>query len=138
MPIQRVSQRVAAWWRRRGSLGARGERAAARHLRKLGYRILARNLRTKLGEIDILAQDPRHGCLVVVEVKAASGDAFAPELHVNPHKRRKLSALASQLVRRYRLHDRLVRFDVVGLVWPAESRKPTRLTHHIGAFESTL
>lgn len=131
-------KQLRAWWLRRGALGPRGERAAARHLKGIGYRILARNLRTRLGEIDILAEDLRQRCLVVVEVKAGTGDAFAPEQHVNAHKRRKLSVLAAQLVRRYRLNDRLVRFDVVGVVWPIGAKKPTRLTHHIGAFESTI
>ena len=128
---------LRTWWRRRGSLASRGERAAARHLRRSGYRILARNLRTRIGEIDIVAEERRSGCLVVVEVKAGVSDAVRPEQHVNFRKQQKLTLLATQLVKSYGLGDRLIRFDVVGVVWPDGSRKPTRVTHHVGAFEST-
>jgi hypothetical protein len=41
-------------------------------------------------------------------------------------------------VKRYRLEDRPVRFDVVGIVWPDGEKHPSRLTHHEAAFESTL
>src|ERR1051325_2032955 len=101
---------LGTWLRRPGSLGSRAERAATAHLRHNGYRILARNLRTRLGEIDIVAEDKRNRTLVIVEVKAGVNDAVRPEQHINGHKRRKLSALALQLIRKHRLEDRLVRF----------------------------
>jgi len=40
-------------------------------------------------------------------------------------------------VRRYRLDDRPIRFDVVGVVWPDDAPKPTRVTHHVAAFEAS-
>jgi putative endonuclease len=126
------------WWRWRSSMGGRGERAAAGHLRRSGYRILARNLRTRFGEIDLIAEDRRRGHIVIVEVKTGESDAIAPELHVNFAKQRKLSALAAHLVRRHHLSDRTIRFDVIGVVWPSGSRKPSRLTHHENAFQSTI
>ncbi len=124
------------WWRRRNTLGARGERQAQRYLRQHGYRLLARNLRTPLGEIDLLAEDPALGHLVIVEVKAATSDAIPPERHVDHRKQAKLTTLGKQLLKRYRLQNRLIRFDVIGIVWPDGSPQPTRLTHHINAFES--
>ena len=124
------------WWGQR-PLGPRAESAAARHLRRQGYRILARNLRNRLGEIDILAEDRATRCIAIVEVKAATSESPGPEMHVNPAKRRKLTALANRLVQRYRLHDRTIRFDVIGIVWPPEAKKPTRLTHHVNAFEAS-
>ncbi len=48
------------------SVAARGERTAARHLTRRGYRILGRNLRNRFGEIDILAEDPDRRTVVVV------------------------------------------------------------------------
>lgn len=128
-----------AWlqWRRRPlPLGPRGEAAAAAHLRRTGYRILARNLRSGVGEIDILAEHRPTRTLALVEVKTTAGEDPPPETHVNPAKQRKLTALADHLIRRYRLQDRAIRFDVIGVVWPEEADRPTRLTHHEGAFEA--
>ena len=53
------------------ALGRRGERAAVRALRRLGYRVLARRLRTRGGEVDVVALDG--DTLVLVEVKASQG-----------------------------------------------------------------
>ena len=41
----------------RRALGALGERLAAEHLARAGYVVLARNYRTRFGEIDIIAVD---------------------------------------------------------------------------------
>lgn len=51
----------------RRALGGRGEDAACAHLERLGFAILARNVRTRYGEIDVIAFDRR--VLVFVEVK---------------------------------------------------------------------
>ena len=124
------------------SVGARGERVAARHLRRLGYRILARNLRTRGGEIDLLAQAPDRRTVVVVEVKSATardpGEAPdpRPEEHVNYYKQRRLTALACQIARRYHLEDRPIRFDVIGVEFACGAAPIVR--HHPGAFESRV
>ncbi len=55
----------------RARRGCRGERLAARHLRRSGYRILARNLRVDGIEVDLLARESRW--LVLVEVKTVGG-----------------------------------------------------------------
>lgn len=118
--------------------GARGEQAAAKHLKKIGYRILARNLRTRLGEIDILARDPATRCLVVVEVKTSTDPRWLPEQHVDTRKQRKLASLGAMLLKQRRFARSTIRFDVVGVVWPASEKKPLRVTHHVNAFESHL
>ena len=119
------------------SPGARGERFAARHLKRQGYRILARNLRGRTGEIDILAQAPDGRTIVVVEVKTSEGalDArVAPELRVGRDKQRKLAELAMEMTRRLRLTDRPVRFDVIGVSLMPDGKHQAR--HHPAAFES--
>src|SRR5881396_2784363 len=64
-------------------LGERGENLAARELRNKGYRIIARNFKCVMGEIDIVARDGK--TLVFVEVKTrASDDAVTPEEQINP------------------------------------------------------
>jgi putative endonuclease len=120
------------------ALGPHGERLAARHLKRHGYRILARNLRTGLGEIDLLVEAPDRRTIVVVEVKTGSSSAteLRPELHVNVAKQRKLAVLAAQLLRQQRLRDRPIRFDVIGIDVPEKG--PAVIRHHEGAFESHL
>ncbi len=54
------------------SLGKNGENLAAEFLKQNGYRILAKNFRTKLGELDIVALDK--GTVCFIEVKTRLGD----------------------------------------------------------------
>lgn len=120
--------------------GVVGERLAARYLRRLGYRVLGRNLRNRFGEVDILAEAPDGRTIVVVEVKSRGGvadsglDEESPERRVGVHKQRQLVALACQMTRRYRLTQRPIRFDVVGVDLPQGAVPVIR--HHIGAFQS--
>lgn len=116
------------------TLGQRGEDAAAALLRQTGYRVLARNLRNRFGEIDLVAETPDGKAIVIVEVKAGSSDRVPPEVHVNRAKQKKLAALAAQLVRRHKLRGRPIRFDVVAVVF--HEGEPPTLRHHRGAFES--
>ena len=53
---------------RRGT-GWRGESLVALLYRVTGHPILARNLRTPFGEVDLVARDPRRGTLIIIEVK---------------------------------------------------------------------
>jgi len=96
----------------RRQLGARAEAAAARYLKRRGYRILERNLRTRIGEIDIVATDDNW--LVVVEVRSRREDSpVSPRETLTRQKRRKLHALTEQLRKRHRLVDTPVRVDLV-------------------------
>lgn len=122
-----------AWWKRQ--LGDRGERAAARFLRRQGYKILARKQRSRLGELDLVALDGE--TIVFVEVKTrASTDAGQPAEAVTPAKQQKLTRLALGFLKAHGLLDHSVRFDVVGLLWPPDQRRPT-IEHFRGAFEAT-
>ncbi len=139
-----VLDRLLMWLERRGPTGWRGERIAARYLKRQGYRILARNLRSRVGEIDILAQapSPDERTVVVVEVKSGVVDddplkrTTRPEQHVNPAKQRKLSALATQLSRKRGLNNRPMRFDVLAVELPPSGDPIIR--HHPAAFEATF
>jgi putative endonuclease len=78
---------------RRRALGRRGEDLAAAHLAGLGYEILGRNVRTRFGELDIVARDG--ATLVFVEVRSRRGDHLgSPEESVDARKREKLVSLA--------------------------------------------
>ncbi|XAM01330.1 YraN family protein [Phycisphaeraceae bacterium D3-23] len=116
--------------------GPRGERAAERYLRKRKYKTLARNLRSKLGEIDLLMLSPDRRCVVLVEVKSAENrtTAILPEHRVGPKKQRKLTALAYKLKQQHKLDGLGIRFDVVGVDLRDGERPEVR--HYEGAFEA--
>ena len=76
-------------------VGHAGEVAALAYLKEQGFRILARDWRSRLGQIDIVAEDG--DTLVLVEVKARRGTAFGtPEEAVTLSKQRRLRRLAAR------------------------------------------
>ena len=93
--------------------GGGAEDAAATFLERHGLAILARNYRTRQGEIDLVAREG--ATLVFVEVRMRSGSAFGGALaSITPHKRRRLVAAARHfLMRLGREPD--CRFDVVAI-----------------------
>ena len=135
--IVKLLAELQRWWRRRDRVGPRGERIAARHLRRQGYRIVGRNVQLAGGEIDLLATTADGRTLVVVEVKA-NADATAamiPELRVGFEKQRRLRRLGVQALRRHGRGQRMaVRFDVVGVALRGRWRRAI-VRHHRAAFE---
>ena len=112
-------------------MGARGEALAARHLKRLGYRILERNYRCALGEIDLIAIEG--DTLVFVEVKTRSTVAFAdPQESVGRAKQMKLVRAARHYLAGRGAQDSPSRFDVLTVVWP-EGGKPS-IEHFPEAF----
>ena len=90
--------------------GSEAEEAAARHLRAGGYKILERNFRTPLGEIDIIALDGRVVCFV--EVRSRSTGEYGGALEaLTGRKMRRLSMAAMAYIRARRLENVQVRFD---------------------------
>jgi putative endonuclease len=122
-----------SFWRR--WFGTRSERAAARFLRRRGYRILARNYTCLLGELDLVALDG--DCIVFVEVRSTGGDdPSRPAASVDEVKQRRLTRLALSFLQQRNLLDRPARFDVLALSWPDGRRAPV-IVHHVSAFEAT-
>jgi len=99
----------------RQSLGQLGEDLACAELQRRGYVILARRFRTRLGEIDIVAEHA--GTLVFVEVKTRAGPAFGDgATAVTVWKQRRVSLVAMEfLVRQPAWNNRPCRFDVVSV-----------------------
>lgn len=116
----------------RKRFGQAGESAAEEYLRRKGYRIVARNLRSPAGELDLVAEDGR--VLVFVEVKARRTDSFGGAIHaVHQRKQKKLIQLAAQYLARHHIKDRLCRFDVVLL--QDTDAVASRIEHIQNAFE---
>ncbi len=96
-------------------LGRAGEQVAAEYLERAGLRVLDRNWRCSIGEIDIVAAERQ--VMVVCEVKTRSDTRFGTPLEaITRNKRARLRRLASQwLVAHGVLFDE-VRIDVIGLI----------------------
>lgn len=141
--VRAVNAPVWAWWQavskrwralrlrwtrsdpehlRRGRLG---ERAARRHLRRLGLKFLTANFRTSRGEIDLVFRDG--DCLVFVEVKTRSSEDWTrPAAAVDADKRRRLSLAALDYLQRLG-HPRVrVRFDIVEVLLEAGAVREVR------------
>lgn len=93
-------------------IGDSGEKLAEAYLISKGYRILAKNYKTSLGEIDLVATDETS--LVFVEVKTRRGLGYGyPSEAVTFIKQKKISQVAAQYIKHFRLYDVPVRFDVI-------------------------
>ncbi|MEZ6235816.1 MAG: YraN family protein [Phycisphaerales bacterium] len=144
-PLASLRARVAALLRRTPpTLGQRGERAAARHLKRAGYRILARNLHLANAEADLVALTPDRRTVVVVEVKTRllGTPHPAPEASITARKQAALVRLAHAIAARTKRRQPPgspalgIRIDVVGVDWPAPDAargSAPVIRHHIGA-----
>ena len=93
-------------------LGRAGEVKAVEFLKKKGLKILEKNYKTHIGEIDIIAKD--NDTIVFIEVKTRSDDFFgAPSEAVNQKKREKYYKVALEYLTKTSNTDSLCRFDVV-------------------------
>lgn len=96
-------------------MGHAGEAAAVRHLQEQGFRVLARDWRSRLGQADILAEDGE--TLVLVEVKARRGTAFGlPQEAVDARKQKKLRTLLEVYRSETRRREQPCRIDVIALL----------------------
>jgi putative endonuclease len=102
-------------------LGARGEKLAARHLRRQGFKVLYRNFRGRQGgEIDLVCRDG--DTLVFVEVKTRTREDFGRPLEaVGAKKQRRISLGALAWLRLLGNPDILFRFDIVEVTVVADS-----------------
>ncbi len=113
------------------SLGAWGEEQAVDYLtRSQGMKILERNFRTPVGEIDIIAR--KRSWLVFVEVKTRRGTAFGlPQEAVDARKQRQIIRAAQWYLQRQQPKLQ-PRFDVIAIL--CQSDGSARITHVPDAF----
>ncbi len=106
----------------RRELGAAGERLAAAHLERAGYRVRERNVRVPpWGEIDIVAE--RDGVLVLVEVRTRRGDRFGDALSsVTLAKQQRMRRAAQAYLGALGDDAPPARIDVVGVTLDSAGR----------------
>ncbi len=108
--------------------GAAGETLAARWLQARGYRLVARDLRTRHGEIDLLVR--RRRIWIAVEVKARA-DHPAPERHVDDERLDRLGRALLALAPSLQPVPRQLQIDVVAIRW--QQHGATEVRHFAGA-----
>ena len=102
-------------------VGRRGERVAARFLKRSGCRILARNYRAGRHEIDLIARDRATGTIVFVEVKTRTEGSFGrPADAVDARKQRFLRLAAQSWILQHGMEEANARFDVIEVLQPGD------------------
>ncbi len=116
------------------ALGERGEKFAARYLRRHGYKILVRRFKSRAGEIDLVC---RHkDWLVFVEVKTRKSDQYgAPSEAVTREKQRHMSKVALEYLRLLDNPQIHWRFDIVEVILQEGARKPDDIRLIQNAFD---
>ena len=99
----------------RRTTGVKGEEEAARFLTRSGYAILEKNVRTRAGEIDLVAKEGK--TLVFVEVKTRRDlEGDPPQAGVHTRKQNRLAKLAHGYLKLKRIRQTPCRFDVVSVI----------------------
>ncbi len=123
-------------------IGRKGERIAARYLRRNGYRVLARNLYCGKNELDLIAQNKEY--VIFVEVKTRSFDTAdlavaeeqRPAYAVNAQKRKRTVEAARKYLYEHP-NKRCPRLDVIEVYLDRSRRlKPFSINHIEGAFDA--
>ena len=110
-----------------------GERLAARHLEARGCEVIARNFRTRFGELDLVARDERF--LVFCEVKTrivrgtprppGTANPLGPFASIGSRKQRQVRAMAREWLAQGLLEGARppeIRFDAIGISFDARGR----------------
>jgi putative endonuclease len=117
----------------RRRLGAEGERLAAQHLEARGCEVIARNFRTRFGELDLVARDERF--LVFCEVKtrivrgtagpSGAANPLGPFASIGSRKQRQVRAMAREWLSQGLLEGPRppeIRFDAIGISFDSRGR----------------
>ena len=119
----------------RRHLGRLGEDLALSHLERLGYRLVARNHRTRWGEIDLVVSDGATLVFVEVKTRRTSGSGRGPWEALHERKRAQVRRMAAAYLAAVQDRPRAaeLRFDAVGVVIDPHGRL-VRLDHLEAAF----
>lgn len=110
--------------------GRLGEELAVRHLKRSGYRILAKNWRSYRHEIDVIVRERSTGTVVFVEVKTRTAGSYGrPADAVNANKQRFLRLAAESWLLQNGGIGQPARFDVIEVLLPEQ-----RINHIVNAF----
>lgn len=117
----------------RAALGKQGEQIACDYLMKHGYRIMARNYRCPLGEIDLIAKKQKK--ISFIEIKTRTQTRYGrPEEAVDTRKQYRIIRIAQWYLKEHQQADCRLSFDVLSLFKPEGDAPAIRFIE--GAFEA--
>ena len=133
-------RRSAAHGTPRQETGRAAEQAAAQFLKQHGYRIVARNIAYREGEVDLVALEKASGTLCFVEVRSralAPGETFhiTPEESVTLAKRRRVVRAAKRFALQQKAMEMPMRFDVIAIRFAGDDRRNPDIRHYPAAFD---
>lgn len=115
-------------------VGKQGEDIAARFLARKGYKIIGRNVKTFVGEVDIVAR--KKSFIVFVEVKTRKNESFGPPyLSITEKKKRKLVQCALCYLKMKNVLNMPWRIDVVSIELDEFSGFVKKIEHFENAIE---
>ena len=119
----------------RQHLGRTGEDLALAHLQRLGFELVARNHRTRWGEIDLIVHDGAALVFVEVKTRRASATGRGPWEALHPRKQAQVRRMAAAWLAEveHRPRSAALRFDAIGVVIDARGAL-VRLDHLEDAF----
>lgn len=103
-------------------LGASGEETAANFLKENGYKIIVRNYKTKLGEIDIIAKDKDTFAFIEVKTRRSNRFGSKPLEAISKVKQKQISKAALNFIRKNNLLDKKARFDVISVIYSTNDK----------------
>lgn len=109
-------------------LGKDGEGLAVKYLKSNGFKILNKNFRCAIGEIDIVAKEK--DTIVFIEVKTRKSDDFTePFESIGKRKQNKIRNLAEYYLQEKDCSDCEIRFDVLSIVSDGQNNKIEHITN---------
>ena len=111
-------------------LGAFGEQSASRYLRAEGYKIVAANYKTYVGELDIVAEKDNIFCVVEVKTRQKS-TMLPPSEAVDYRKQENIKGSAAAFLNRYNVKKE-VRYDIIEVI--VDGREVISINHIKNAF----
>ena len=103
------------------ALGKKGEHQVSEWLQKKGYRIIAKNIRYKTAEIDMVAMHPDNSTVSFIEVRTRKTAKLGHPLEtITRQKQANIRQAASLFLLQRKMHNIAIQFDVASIVWDDE------------------
>lgn len=97
-------------------LGKRGEEIASEYLKKLGYKIITKNFKTKYGEIDLIFE--KNDSIIFVEVRTKSNlNILSPEESLTSKKFDRLKKSSLEYLSLNGKKYKNIKFEFIGILY---------------------